>query len=527
MAKQFVCSYDHPIVTTKQGKLRGFETDGTYVFQGIKYADSKRFQMPSDPASWEGVKDAHSYGFVSPMLDRETAVGEIAVPHRYWPKDENCQYLNIWSQSLDENAKKPVMVWLHGGGFSAGSSIEQVAYEGENLSRFGDVVVVTINHRLNILGYLDLSPYSKKYANSGNAGNADLVAALKWIHENIAGFGGDPENVTIFGQSGGGGKVYTLMQTPAADGLFQKAIVMSGVGDGMSIPANADSRPLVDGMLKELGLTAAEIEKLETLPYEALAEAYKKVSPAIREAGGYVGCAPIPNEFYAGDPREVGFTEHAKTIPTVVGTVIAEFGGFAPGLPKKHELTRQQELEILKPKFGTDTEKLIALFEAAFPGKPITDLLVLDGFSREPSKDFCRKKAVSSQSAVYNYLFTYEFPIDDGRAAWHCSDIPFFFHNTDLVPICNIPGVSDQLEDRMAASFVNFARTGVPGCPSLPVWEPCKPDDIATMIFDRECRVVHNLDDELQKAIYPYAQRPDFAQKKEKKDGEQEVVILH
>ena len=328
MAKKFVCSTTEPVVSTKAGKVRGFCVDGTYTFHGIKYADADRFQMPRPVEPWDGVKDALSYGYVSPMLDKETAVGEIMVPHRYWPKDENCQYLNIWSQSLCEEAKKPVMVWLHGGGFSAGSSIEQMAYDGENLSKFGDVVVVTLNHRLNILGYLDLSPYGEKYKNSGNAGNADLVAALQWVHDNIAAFGGDPENVTIFGQSGGGGKVSSLMQTPAADGLFHKGIIMSGVADGIMFCDSTDSRPLVDGMLKELGLTADEIEKLETLPYEALAEAYKKVSPAIKAAGGYVGCAPTPNDFYLGEPRSVGFTDHAKTIPVIVGTVMAVTSSF-------------------------------------------------------------------------------------------------------------------------------------------------------------------------------------------------------
>ena len=180
---------------------------------------------------------------------------------------EHCQYLNVWTQSLDPQAKRPVMVWLHGGGFWDGSSIEHVAYDGENLSRFGDVVVVTVNHRLNILGYLDLSPYGEKYWNSGNAGNADLVASLQWVHDNIAQFGGDPENVTIFGQSGGGGKVSSLMQTPAANGLFQKGIIMSGVYNGTLCPEKPDSRPLVQAMLQELGLAEEDIEQLETLTY--------------------------------------------------------------------------------------------------------------------------------------------------------------------------------------------------------------------------------------------------------------------
>lgn len=252
MAKQFLCSLDAPIVETVSGKVRGFQVDGTYTFHGIPYAKAKRFQMPEPFPSWKdrGVYDAHSYGFVCPMLDRETAWGEICVPHRYWPKDENCQYLNVWTQSLDETAKRPVMVWFHGGGFSAGSSIEQIAYDGENLSKFGDVVVVTVNHRLNILGYLDLSPYGEKYWNSGNVGNADLVASLQWVHDNIARFGGDPENVTIFGQSGGGGKVTSLMQTPAADGLFHKAIIMSGIADGRGLmnSKNTDSRPLIQAI---------------------------------------------------------------------------------------------------------------------------------------------------------------------------------------------------------------------------------------------------------------------------------------
>ena len=153
------------------------------------------------------------------------------VPHRYWIQNENCQNLNIWTQSLDKMAMRPVLVWFHGGGFSMGSSIEQKAYNGENMSKYGDVVVVTVNHRLNILGYLDLSQYGEKYADSANAGQKDLIAALKWIKENIKEFGGNPQNVTIFGQSGGGMKVSGLMQMKEADGLFQKGIIMSGVPD--------------------------------------------------------------------------------------------------------------------------------------------------------------------------------------------------------------------------------------------------------------------------------------------------------
>ena len=252
-----------------------------------------------------------------------------------------------------------------------------------------------------------------------------------------------------------------------------------------------------------------------------MAAAYKKVAPAIQEAGGYTGCAPIPNEYYVGDPRKVGFTEHAKTIPVIVGTVVAEFGGFAPGLPDRTSKTPEEQVEYLRTYLGDEAEKLAALFWECYPGRPATDLLLLDVFSRGPSKDFCLKKAVHPQAPTYNYVFSFEFPIDDGKPAWHCSDIPFFFHNTDKVFICNVPGVSDQLEEKMAMSFVSFARTGVPAAEGLPQWEPCRPDDVATMVFDRECRLCHGFDDKLYEAYLPIAPDPRNL------NSEEEVTVLH
>lgn len=277
--------------------------NGTYTFHGIKYADAKRFQMPVEVEPWEGVKDALSYGYVCPLLPQEVPLGEVMVPHRYWPKDENCQYLNVWTQTIRPDAKRPVMVWLHGGGFAAGSSIEQFAYDGENMSKYGDVVVVTLNHRLNILGYMDLSSFGEKYANSANAGSVDMVAALRWVHDNVANFGGDPENVTLFGQSGGGMKVWSLMQTPSAEGLFHKGIIQSGLIDGFLNSPETDGTHIVNPMLKELGFAEGEVEKLETVPYDLMASAYNKVWPDIARKGHYIGGNPVPNEFYVGDPE--------------------------------------------------------------------------------------------------------------------------------------------------------------------------------------------------------------------------------
>ncbi len=496
MAKKFVCSKTEPIVTTKAGKLRGYIIDGTYTFHGIKYADAKRFQMPTEVEPWEGVKDALSYGYVCPMLSQDVPQGEIMVPHRHWPKDENCQYLNIWTQSINKDANKPVMVWLHGGGFTAGSSIEQVSYDGENMSKNGDVVVVTLNHRLNILGYMDLSPFGEKYKNSANAGNADLVAALKWVRDNISNFGGDPNNVTIFGQSGGGMKVWTLMQTPSADGLFHRGVIQSGLIDGFLDCKNNDGTNIVNAMLKELGYKEGDVEKLETVPYELMAAAYIKVCPELARKGEYVGCNPIPNEFYVGDPRVVGFTEHAKTIPVLIGTVMCEFA-FGPGIANKYELSQAQMKQMVEQRYGEASNELIDLFMKAYPEKNLTDLLVLDSLFRSPTIDFIKKKAQHKEAPTYSYMFTFEFPFDDGKPAWHCSEIPFVFHNTDKVLVCNKPGVSDKLEDQMLGAWVNFARYGNPNLPALPEWPACEMGDEATMIFDEECIIKHNYDHEL------------------------------
>lgn len=496
MARTFLCTKTEPVVQTKAGKLRGFRLDSTYIFQGVEYAWAERFQPPQSVTPWEGIKDALSYGYVCPLLHQETPNGEVMVPHRYWPMDEHCQNLNIWTQSLDPKAKRPVLVWLHGGGFSAGSAIEHIAYDGENMSRRGDVVVVSVNHRLNLLGYLDLEPFGEKYKNSCNAGNADLVASLRWIRENIESFGGDPDNVTLFGQSGGGMKVWTLMQTPSADGLFHKGIVQSGVIEGFGDEQKPDGRKIVTAMLHELGLTEQDAAQLETLPYACLAEAYEKVAPGLQRQGVYVGNTPAPNDFYVGDPRTVGFTEHAKTIPVMVGTVFGEFA-FAPGIPTKNDLTEEEKTALVEKKYGDGGGELIKLFRQAWLEKDLTTLLTLDSMFRAPSQDFIEKKAAHRESPTYSYLFAYEPPYDGGKTAWHCAEIPFVFHNTCLTPVFNEPGVTDRLEDQMCDAWLAFAKTGAPGCPALPDWPACEPGKEQVMVFDRECSLRENFDKEL------------------------------
>lgn len=493
MARQFICTNSEPVVKTKAGKLRGFVLDGVYTFHGIKYADAKRWQPPVPVKPWDGVKEASNYGFIAPLLKTPMPSDEIIIPHRFWPENEHCQFLNIWTPGLDSGGKRPVMVWIHGGGFTAGSSIEQVAYEGDHLAKYGDAVVISINHRLNILGYFDMSSYGAKYKNSANAGQADIVAALKWINENIAAFGGDPDNVTLFGQSGGGMKITVLGNTPEAEGLFHKGIIMSGITDIPELAGGQNNGPvLVKAILEELGLGEKDVEKLETVPFAVLARASNRAEKKLRKKGTGVSWAPSANEWYSGDPVQTEFSAFSKKFPTMIGSVIGEFN-FKPGLAGRHELSAEKRREKVAERFGAAADDLIALFKKAYPGKNEVDLLTQDTFFRYATVEYLDKKSAVASAPVYSYLFTLEFDYDGGKPAWHCSDIPFVFRNTDRVAVCNIEGVTERLEEEVSGAYVNFARSGNPNHKTLPEWPEYKPDHRATMIFDRkiEVRVDH------------------------------------
>ena len=485
MARQFISNPDYPVVETQWGKVKGFLLDGTFTFQGIQYAKAQRFHMPEDLEPWEGVKEATNYGCIAPTMGNPIPSGEILIPHRYWPENETCQFLNVWTRSLDKDAKKPVVVWFHGGGYNDGSSLEQVAYEGDALAEYGDVVVVTVNHRLNILGFLDLSAYGEEYENSANAGIADLVAALKWVNKNIAGFGGDPENVLIFGQSGGGGKVCTLLQTPAAAGLFHKAILMSG-GAGFRPASGVDPREVVDAMLKALGFE--DVHQLEKIPYSLLVKAYYR---ACRKTGKQLQWSPKANGWYLGHPVQVGFSDYAKKVPTIVTSVISEFGAFLKDVdPAQY--------------FNGHDKEIGAAFDKAYPDKAGMNPAV--AADRNGVVNFLKARAASDpETPGFGGELALVFDVNGGTPAWHCADIPFVFHNAYRVGNCNIEGVTDKIEDDIAGALVAFARTGDPNHEGMVHWAPFTSDCYATMVFDREtaCRVDH--DAELRELLAKYA----------------------
>lgn len=479
MARKFVCTPDYPVVETEYGKLKGFELDGIFTFYGIDYAKARRFHMPEPIEKWEGIKTATDYGMTCPTMGTPVPSGELLMPHRFWPEGEDCLNLNVWTPSIDKNAQKPVLVWFHGGGYFNGSSVEQVAYEGDAMAAWGDVVVVTINHRLNILGYLDLSAYGEEYHNSVNAGIADLVAALQWVHNNIRNFGGDPEKVLIFGQSGGGGKVVNMLQTPAADGLYQRAVLMSGGAGHMKYGQDVDMKQFVDAMMDDLKIT--DIHELEIVPYRVLERAYNRTCIKLQTV---IGWAPKANDWYLGHPAEVGFREYARTIPTMVSSVISEFGARG-GKKDPGEY------------FGEDGEAAAAAFRKAYPDTdPGWAYSVAD---RSGIVNFMNLRAEADCSApAYCYLMSLTFDVEGGLPAWHCADIPYMFHNSYRCAYANVDGVSDKLEDDMAGALIAFARNGDPNHEGMAEWKPWTRDCHATMVFDRksECKV--DYDDEFQ-----------------------------
>ena len=411
-------------------------------------------------------------------------------------ENEHCQVLNIWTQNLGK-ARKPVMVWMHGGGFTNGSSMESYAYDGKTLSEFGDVVAVSLNHRLNIIGTLDLSAYGPEYANSRHTGMADLVAALEWVRDNIEAFGGDPGNVTIFGQSGGGGKVTHLMHMPSAKGLFHKVVSQSGGAAGYRNVDMAqsirDQQAIAAGTLKNLGF-GNDIEKLKQVPYRDLLAAGTAATQALaKDTGRQFGWSVIADDQYL--MRE--FCDWAETIPYMAGNVMCEMNG--RGSEGKNEWSEKAIDERLTKAYGDKKASVVAEFKKAYPRKKIQDALFLDNTFRPGAKSAIARKLEKTKASAYNYLFTYEYPVNGGVPAFHCSEIAFVFHALSEPHIRVATGGTPSglaLQDKVSQAWVNFARTGNPSQPSL-AWKPYTVADPQTMVFDTVSEVRAIQDDEL------------------------------
>ncbi|MDR1379350.1 MAG: carboxylesterase family protein [Synergistaceae bacterium] len=479
-----------PIAQVKSGQLRGYMNGDIYVFAGVPYAKAERFEMPKSVDAWEDVKNAQSYGTIAP-IQRMTRVGddEFVWPHRYWAQSEECQNLNIWTKKLDPDAKKPVLVFFHGGGYTNGSAIESWAYDGTNLSDYGDVVVVTVNHRLNVLGYLDLTAYGDQYKYSPHVGWADLEMSLKWIQENITTFGGDPGNVTIFGQSGGGGKVITLMHMPSSKGLFHKAISQSsGSGFNFGKTTKAMSTRIAALTFQNLNIKEGDVDALKKVPYDTLITAADAAIAKVREEDpqnvAYINWNPIPdNDYVLND-----YCDWAKDMPFMNGSVFSEqIPTFRIGDGRKNEWSADETKANLKARFGDNAEAVAAEFAKLFPNKRVGDAYFYSTNGRNNiRKTSDIKHAAGGSGLIYEYLFAYEFPVNGGTTAFHCSELIYVFHNVSIPIISIATGGTEEsykLQDVIATAWLNFAKTGNPSQEGLE-WKPYTAEGKETMIFD-------------------------------------------
>jgi len=506
-----VTGLDVAVVQTNSGKVRGYVHNGIYTYKGIPYAKAKRFEAPQKIAPWEGVRSSMTYGPVSPLMTPTTQVAdesEFLFHHDWGYANEDCLRLNIWTPAINDGKKRPVMFWIHGGGYTAGSSQELPSYDGESISNKGDVILVSVNHRLNILGFLDLSEYGDKYKSSANASFLDLVSALQWVKENISNFGGDPNNVTIFGQSGGGGKVSTLMSSPIAKGLFHKAIVQSGVWSDFQ--DQAISKRIGSAVLNELGLIPSQVDSIQKVPYEKLVVAGNKALQKVREqltaegksTGGLLrfGWGPTLDgsflPYQMTDPKALAVSAN---VPLMIGSTKNEF---MPSL-RNPELRRANEAlvkESLQKQWGDKTDAYIAAVKKAYPTdtRP-NDLMDIDMFFRPGMVAQANAKSSNGSAPVFMYLFTWQSPIMNGDfKAVHCMEIPFAMNNIARCEEMTGGGKDAYaLAAKVSQSWINFARMGDPNHKGFPVWPKYTKEVGATMMLDNVSTVRNHPDKEL------------------------------
>ena len=509
------------IATTESGKIQGFIQDEIYTYLGVPYARAERFMAPKKVEKWNGIKQTVTFGtYFSQGESMVSSGGWFAGPKL--EMSENSHNLNIWTPGIKDGKKRPVMVWLHGGGFRNGSSAENYIFDGKNLSKKGDVVVVSVNHRLNSLGFLDLSAYGEKYKNSANAGIMDLVASLEWIRDNIEEFGGDPNNVTIFGESGGGAKVLTLMATPAAKGLFHKAISESGAVEemGMTLLPEKTTRRVAELTLENLGLNAKNVDEIQKIPYEKVMEATEKALAKTAEEQGYknvltgqpgLDWAPKLDSYIPVEPVGEKYSEQSRDIPLLIGTNLTEWETMPFVLSNnkvenKNTFTNAEIKKKMQEKYGDRAEAIAKEFKKAYPERKAVDALYVDALLRKQTLKTTRLKADQNGAPVYSYIFAWDNPMIDGMAmSFHTAEIPFVFNNIDKVEGTLKGRGKDayKLAGKISQAWINFARTGNPNAEGLPKWLPYNTKNGAVMIFDDKSEVKYKHDEELMKLLAP------------------------
>jgi para-nitrobenzyl esterase len=503
------------VAKTQYGKVRGYVDDGVLTFKGIPYGQDtggeNRWLPAKAPKPWDGEYPALVYGANCPQRLHDFRAVEQSFLYDWTDgyMSEDMLKLNVWTPSL--SGKRPVLVYYHGGGFAFGSAYELSSQDGAQLARHHDAVSVTVNHRLNVLGFFDLSEIGgQAYEDSVNVGMTDLVASLKWVRENISNFGGDPDSVMIYGQSGGGSKVTCLMGMPSAAGLFHRASVQSGGGG--NIPDTHLSRELAKQTMKELGLQPNDLASLQKMEWGRLNAAgnaaVAKVNPAPQGAAGPGG--PPSNTPRAGfsptvDGRNVTLRsfhdvapEVSKNVPMLIGNV-SEEGNVMSSRPTETEWHAR-----LSRAWGeSKATALIAAMKKKYPDKSIRLLSYgVNGVnSRNNVQRMVKLKYEQKGAPVYQYYFTWQSPMLEDAGAWHTAELAFCFDNTLRCQqgTGNTPE-AQALAKKMATAWVNFARTGNPSQPGL-AWTPSDPIRCQTLVFDNHCRMVDDPEGDLRRIL--------------------------
>jgi len=483
---------DDVIAVTSAGKVRGVVVDEVKVFKGIPYggttAGKNRFMPPAKPAKWTGVRDALTYGHTAPQLTNGT-------PRPGTPEQgEDCLVLNVYTPELGPKNKRPVMVWLHGGGFSTGSGSGAI-YEGVNLAHKNNVVLVSINHRLNVLGSTYLGEVAgPEFALSGDVGMLDIVAALHWVRDNIEHFGGDPNLVTIFGQSGGGRKVATLMSMPGAKGLFQRAIIESGAV--LRLTTQEDAIRQTGLLLRELGLQPGQARELQNLPVEKLLAADREVQKKInvREPGMVADSPMVDGKALPHHPWDPAAPALSASIPLLIGWARTEETLYDRPTPEKLALDEAGLRERTAKRLAVDPGPVIEAFRKAYPDASPWDLYILiatDHPRAAYTRELAKRKAVEAGAPAYVYRFDWETPEGGGHMrSPHTVEIPFVFDNIKIAGqfISKMPEAY-TLAEKVSASWAAFARTGNPNVAQLPNWPAYSAARRDTMLFNNECHV--------------------------------------
>jgi para-nitrobenzyl esterase len=480
------------VVETKQGKLEGQPSKSAISFLGIHYgADTggkNRFLPPQPAESWSGVKKADQMGnrCPQPTVNMPGEMGTV-LSFSDLPMSENCLVLNVWTPKLHDRIKRPVMVWLHGGGFFLGSGGDKY-YEGSNLAGKNNVVVVTLNHRLGAFGYMYLgSEAGPPYASSELAGMLDIVQALEWVKENIAQFGGDPHNVTIFGQSGGGGKVCTLMAMPAAKGLFHKAIVESGAS--VRLGSIEDAKATRDKLLASLDMKTVDMERLRGLSMEELITATGK-------AGLLAFMPVVDGKVVATSPFDPVASPLAAQVPVMVGSTKDEATNIFLTDPTWQTMTDADLLKRVSGAVGPDlAPQVIEMYRSAAPNdKPmhLWTSIITDQLFTHNSILLAERKVEQHAAPVYVYKINWNSPVLGGKLrSPHAVELPFVFDNVDVsAGLVGAGATQDRMAELMSRTFAAFARTGNPDVEGYPHWPAYTLEKRDTFIYDVPARVV-------------------------------------